>query len=177
MTNKVLIPLDGSKTAEQALELLKQWLVSGQVSEVILTRVEPPTPEVVVDYPLPIESVLAANDEKIRRAQDYLDEISGCIDWRGVAHRSVVRLGDPIATLARLAREQHADLVLTAVEKRRGLRALGHASADRILRAFSIPVLVLGQSGPAAELAPRTCEIRREGATATPARELSQVTA
>jgi len=151
MTNKVLIPLDGRKPAEQVLELLRQWLVSGQVSEVVLARVEPPTPEVVVDYVLPAEIVLAANEKKIREAQLYLDQITGCIDWNRVAHRTVVLLGEPVPTLARLAEREHVDLVLTALEKPRGIGRILRKGADRILRSFSVPVLVLGQ--PATALA------------------------
>jgi nucleotide-binding universal stress UspA family protein len=177
MANKVFIPLNGNKEAEQALELLKQWLACGQVSEVILARVEPETPVVALDYPLPTEAVLAADDKKIREAQSYLDEITARVDWRGVAHRSIVRLGDPTPTLARLAEEQKVDLVIASIEKPRGLRLLGRKNADRLLRAFSVPVLVLSQTKRADAVAPRTCELRQTRPATTPTTEPASVCA
>jgi len=45
----------------------------GQVSEVILARVES-RPSAVLDYAMPTAQVLAADDQKIAAAQNYLDQ-------------------------------------------------------------------------------------------------------
>ena len=145
MFHKVLIPLDGSKVAEESIEVLRQWLASGQIREALLVRVDRPTPEAVVDYVLPAEIVAASNGKKLDDARRYLDEVSRSIDWNGVAHRSLATLGEPTPTLAQLAEEERVDLVLTAVETRRGVHHLLRSSANRVLRAFSVPVLVLGE--------------------------------
>ena len=145
MFRKVMVPLDGSKVAEEALQVLDQRLACGQVSEAILARVERPAADVALDYLLPADVVAAANERTIEEARHYLEETSRSIEWNGVAHRSVAMLGDPAPTLSQLAEREGVDLVLTAVEKRRGLRGLLSRGADRLLRAFTVPVLVLGQ--------------------------------
>jgi len=142
MFNKVLVPLDGSYAGEQALRVLREWLDCGRITEAILARVERPSPEVVMDYVLPAEQVVDANERTIRDARRYLDEISRRIDWKGVAHREIALLGEPIPTLVRLAEREGVDLVLTAQQKGERAGRLQWVSG-RVLRAFSVPVLEL----------------------------------
>jgi len=148
MSRKVLVPFDGSKAAEDVLQVLDRWLICGQISEAILVRVERPVPDVVVDYVLPIQQVINANAEIVLEAQAYLEKISGLINWHGAAHRSIVLLGEPTTTLARLAEEEGVDVVMVAVEVRRGLNRFLHYSAERALHAFNVPVLMLGEPTP-----------------------------
>lgn len=145
MSRKVMIPFDGTRTSEDVLQVLERWLRCGQVREAIFVRVERPVPSVAVDYPLPEQEVVNANAQLTRDAQRYLETVSREVNWNNVPHRNVVLLGESIPTLARYAEEEDVDVVMIAVEVHHGLSRLLHRSAERVLRAFSVPVLLLGQ--------------------------------
>jgi universal stress protein A len=56
--------------------------------------------------------------------------------------RALVTVGKPVDEIVRVAREQHADLIITGTQGRRGLRRwLRRSVADRVRRKASVPVI------------------------------------
>jgi UDP-glucose 4-epimerase len=66
-----------------------------------------------------------------------------------------------------LAEETGVDLVLIASEKQHGFARLLHQSADRLLRAFSVPALVFGQPSKIPIAESYACNIPLEPAATT----------
>lgn len=134
MIERMLVPLDGSATAEGVLPQLRRLLRRSD-SEVILVRTANPMP--VEGYPAIFETALAA-------AREYLLGVQDRLSAEGVRVKHVVRLGAPADTILQIAREEKATMIALATHGHTGLARLFLGSvAERILRRSPIPVLVV----------------------------------
>jgi len=170
---RILVALDGSPLAEQALEpavgLARLWN-----AELMLLRVVRPIP-VAIEPPLVMATVY---DEQVTaawraQAQDYLDDIVERLRARGVRATAVASIGwSPAQTINDLARPEEVRLIALATHGRGGIRRLALGSvADKVIRAAEVPVLVLrpGRLAPPKHglevrrggLAPRRRKVRR----------------
>jgi len=141
---EIVVGLDGSRLAEAALPPAVEL---ARLFRVPLTLVQVVQPLVVVsDPPLPFPT---GYDEQItesirREAQDYLDSVAEQLRKDGLEVRGVVTMGLNVAgTLLELAPER-AGLLAIATHGHGGLkRALVGSVADKLVRAASVPVLVV----------------------------------
>lgn len=142
---EILVPLDGSRLAEGALEpaadlarLLGAKLALVQVIVPIAT---------ITDPPLPFPSGYDEHLTGIRRveAQDYLDDIAEGLREKGVAASgAAVVNGSAAGALVDLSRPGRAGLIVIASHGHGGLRRLALGSvADRLVRTAAVPVLVV----------------------------------
>jgi nucleotide-binding universal stress UspA family protein len=151
MYKRILVPLDGSKTAEAILPFVLE--IAGPLDiEVALLRVVVPIPPSVVEG----SRQVVVEDTEARRAEAerYLDSLAAELRDRGVRVRTVVRRGDPVTEIASTARELEVDLVAMTTHGRSGLgRLLFGSVAEAVLRSTDLPVLMMRQT--AAQVAER----------------------
>jgi nucleotide-binding universal stress UspA family protein len=142
--DRILIPLDGSPIAEQALPYVQT--IARSDTEVILLRV---MPEPQAMYDLHSHLVVAA-DEGRRRLQEFArrdlyhaaDRLRASV--MGACVQAVVAYGDPAEEILRAATDLGVGLIVMASEGQgtTGRFALGSV-ADRVARTSPVPVLVI----------------------------------
>jgi nucleotide-binding universal stress UspA family protein len=125
MLSRVLIPLDGSETAEAILSQLRRILTRHE-SELILFQAQPLFPLQEGDDPEP-----------------YLRRITFGLTNEGFPSRYVLRPGLPADAILEAARSERATLIALSTHGRTGLArwALGSV-AEKVLQSSPLPVLV-----------------------------------
>lgn len=134
MLERILVPLDGSVTAEAVLPHVRR-LLRRHDSEVILLRVaNPPAAEEQMSL---IEATLAA-------AREYIVGVKDRLEQQGVRARVETRIGPPAGTILDVAEEEDVSLIAMATHGRTGLkRALFGSVAEVVLRKSPVPVLAV----------------------------------
>ena len=142
MAKRILVPLDGSESAEVAASLAAD-LVRGSGGGVRLLQVYP-VPEHRVDSN---GRVVAFADQEMERlsaeGRDYLETVEGRLG--AVPAESIVRFGTPEQEILTEAEAFGADLiVLTADQNRSWLsRFTGRGLGERLLHASPVPVVLV----------------------------------
>jgi nucleotide-binding universal stress UspA family protein len=146
MIERILIPLDGSETAEAILPQVRRVLQRHQ-AEVILLHATPVYPP---DFHLAAPGLQAEGDRYIRRMT--FQAIND-----GLRCRGLVRSGFAAETILDAARSEDASLIAMSTHGRTGLsRWILGSVAEKIVRASATPVLVLRSfHSPAGETIPR----------------------
>ncbi len=135
MTHTILVPLDGSDFAENALStafaVAKRW-----PARVHLVSIEPPMPP-IRDLPIEIEMQ--------GWAQKYLDDVQGRIrDRTGMDVETTAGEGPIRETIEAVAQELDADLIVLSTHGRGPLsRAWLGSIADALARSSEIPLLLV----------------------------------
>jgi nucleotide-binding universal stress UspA family protein len=141
MYERLLVPLDGSEPAEAILPFVEQ--VAGPLdSEVVLFRVvEPISPAEALTAGVVTPDTLALREMDAKR---YLSEVERRLSKRRLRLRTLVGLGPPAEEILAAAKATGADLIAMATHGRSGLgRVLFGSVAEAVLRASSVPVLVI----------------------------------
>jgi len=147
MILKILVPSDGSKTAQRAagyaVDLAKQLKASIIVLSVIdkrslIARTVPAskTPRHTIE---PIEDYLR------EAAEGYTGEIKKLCDKNGVASTIAIKMGHPVEVIVKEAKRSKADLIVMGSHGRSALSAtvLGSVSYGVIHNDISIPILIV----------------------------------
>lgn len=140
---RVLVTLDGSQYAEQALDLAI-GVFGAKESEYRLLRVV--VPPVIYEYRVPkAHPDYSIEEEMVKRASAYLEGQAARLRERGIKVSTDViarqRVAEGIANYAG-AEGQHC--IAVATHARQGMPRLVLGSvADKVLRSSSIPVLVM----------------------------------
>ncbi len=140
MYMRIVVPLDGSPLAEQALpHAVAQASQFG--ADLILLKVMARLPEVVFSAPA---AVLSAERMSAQLAQDYLEEVAAGIREQGVAVQVAAVEGKPYVEIIRFAEEQGADMIVLSTRGQSGFsRWLLGSVADRVVRGATVPVLLV----------------------------------
>jgi nucleotide-binding universal stress UspA family protein len=139
----VLVPLDGSQLAEQALSV-GAGRARRTGATLHLVSVHEPMPLVAMppDYPMPVRELEAEAHEDLAR---YLESVAAAA--RASLSTPVVASvlsGSPAAALCEYLESQPVDLVVMTTHGRGGLSRLWLGSvADRMLRRVTTPALLL----------------------------------
>lgn len=147
-TFSVLVPLDGSDLAAEALVAASAICAGIPGSEVICMRVIPltPLPYGLMSVPeyLPADVYQRLLDDQEMLTQEYLASAAHDVSKRGIPCRALAQRGDPAATILDESSQLGVNLITMTTHGRTGLArfALGSV-ADRIVRGGSIPVLLL----------------------------------
>jgi nucleotide-binding universal stress UspA family protein len=151
MTQKILIPLDGSKLGETALHHVEKLVVSGIEAEVTLLHVFiPPMPRIesgfaiTLDIPLTEEELNPIKE----KAMIYLEEAGEILRKKGLDVKCRVVIGkgglSSAEEIIRIEDEIGADLIAMSTHGRRGLSKWAFGSVtEKVLRAGKAPVLVV----------------------------------
>jgi nucleotide-binding universal stress UspA family protein len=139
----VLVPLDGSELAEQALSVgAARARRTGATLHLVSVHEPIPPAAIPLDYPMPVlEFEAEVQGERLR----YLESVAAAA--RASLPTPVltsVRTGGAAASLCEYAETHPVDLVVMTTHGRGGLSRLWLGSvADRMLRRLAVPVLLL----------------------------------
>lgn len=146
MKNSVLVPLDGSKRAEQALEVADSFLKGKEnVSLTILRALETPrlSAWLPADY-LPI------SQREMDMVKAYLAQTAAAWEGRGYEVRTVLAQGPgPIQAITKECSEGRAGLVIMTSHGESGwVEFFLGSNTDKVLRSCPTRVLVLKSENP-----------------------------
>lgn len=164
MFDKVLVPLDGSELAEAALPFVEE-LAQRRVTEIILLRVvrvpqdstigtvfQPSMSlpgsaedEVLARHPVyreqEMESVRTETARSLNRAKERLSKVAAEV-------RVEVAFGRPARKIVEFAEREKVNLLVLSSHGRTGFgRWVFGGTADRVLRATAIPILLIRPPG------------------------------
>ncbi len=145
MIKHVLVPLDGSSLAEQAVDAITHVLPeNGSVT--LLTIVRIPTTYFATEVPLPM--VYSAADittllrEEMEAARSYLEETARKLRLKGYQVTCVVETGDPALVIVDQAR--YYDAVMMTTHGRTGLNRLLYGSVtQQVIGLSPRPIIVV----------------------------------
>lgn len=151
MLSHVLVPLDGSELAAEALEPAKQILRPGG-SMTLVMAIEIPqnwnfggAPIIVFD-----ESQKIAEQLK-HEARAYLAKIAAQLVNEGLIVQTLVTSGDAAVVILENARAHQVDAIVMSTHGRSGFRRWLYGSVTgKVLSAASCPVYVIPNREPAA---------------------------
>lgn len=138
MYDRILVPLDGSHAAEEALPHARS-LASRLRSELILLRVD-----------VPIQNLPSSRypDEIGSTAKAYLRGVAEPMFLKQLKVRSLVAFGDPAREILACAERERVDLVIVAARHPVGRSLLpGSGVVGRLLRGAKCPVMVVRSTG------------------------------
>ena len=135
MFQHILVPLDGSSRAEEALPLAAHLARASEASLILLRVVTPPT--------YPVWPVVLSEPE--REAEGYLTPIVSSEQMKGIAVHAQVLMGSPAHRLImQFAQTQHVDLIVMRSHGATGFtRLILGSEAQQIVRHSLVPVLVM----------------------------------
>ncbi len=146
MYKRILVPLDGSTRAEQAIPIAARIAHASSGSVMLLH---------VVSIPIELGpnlrqsvSLHEAINADILRATAYLANTVKSYELAGAETKVAVSSGSEALTITDIAKEQHADLIVMASHGYTGFKRwmLGSV-AQRVVRSSPAPVLVLRDGG------------------------------
>jgi nucleotide-binding universal stress UspA family protein len=141
MYKRVLLPLDGSPLAEQALPHAIAQAECFGAQLVLLRVVEPILPTETV---VPREAIRRAEEKTRALTQEYLERIAAQARERDIPVQTVTIEGFPRLQIVQFAEANRIDLIVICTRGRSGLsRWLMGSVADRVVRGASVPVLLV----------------------------------
>ncbi len=144
MLKHVLVPLDGSKLAEEALaHALEIVAPDGRITLVCAIEIQD-TPVYGYYAPLTMPDNTATKNELVPIAQHYLDGLASEINKDGLKAVFEVTIGDPVTVITETAERLHVDAIVMSTHGRSGIgRFLFGSVTNKILGAKICPVFVI----------------------------------
>jgi nucleotide-binding universal stress UspA family protein len=137
---RLLVPLDGSELAEEALQSAELLAEAIESRPTLLRVVEPPS------YPLSGDGyayIPFDEDAELASARRYLHDQVARFRERGLQAAATVAVGSPASAIAATARGQGIDVIVMATHGHGGLSRLILGSvATSILRQTTVPLLL-----------------------------------
>lgn len=144
MYDPILLTLDGSKLAEEALPHAEE-LARRCDARLIVMRVVSPvvSPDDFAYGPNPY-TYQHLMDAEMKAAEEYVELKAKELRERGIRAEGVFRVGEPSSMLVDFASEQGVEIIVIATHGRTGLaRWVFGSVADRVLRCSNVPVLLV----------------------------------
>jgi nucleotide-binding universal stress UspA family protein len=143
MDLKALIPLDGTRMSETALQLVP-WLRSIGVTEVRLVCVWEGLWE-LPEGANPSREMLEAEERGVTYLNAYLQKHKAEVETQGVVVKTSGLLGRPAEALLEAAKTTKPDLIMIATHGRSGIARWRLGSvANKLVRGAETPILVIG---------------------------------
>jgi nucleotide-binding universal stress UspA family protein len=140
MYKRILLPLDGSAFAEQALPHAVAHADRFR-AELILLRVLDPLPRPPAAVPGALQT---AEDATMKFACEYLERLAADVQERGIRVHTATTVGRPHLQIIQYAETNRADLIVMSTRGQSGLsRWLMGSVADRVVRGANVPVLLV----------------------------------
>ena len=162
MTERILVPLDGSPRSERVLGAIQPALRRPGAEAYLLRILEEPGED---------KRSWARKDE-VARARAHLERIQDRLARKGIAAVTAIRSGDPVQEILSFALRLRPAAIAMSTHGRTGLTRLARGSvAEEILRASPHPVLLVNafagagparRPGPARILVPIDLAVRTE---------------
>jgi nucleotide-binding universal stress UspA family protein len=140
MYKRILLALDGSPLAEQALPHAIALAERFQ-SELVLLRVLVPlarSPEVA-------DAALQRAEEATKAlVHEYLERVTADVQERGIKVQAVIIVGRPHVEIIQYAETNQVDLVVISTRGQSGLsRWLMGSVSDRVVRGVGVPLMLV----------------------------------
>jgi nucleotide-binding universal stress UspA family protein len=140
MYKRVLVPLDGSALAEQALPHAVAIAERFQ-AELILLRVLAPLPRPPTAIPAVLQKAEEASASLVRK---YLERLVADVQERDIRVKLATIVGRPHLQIIQYAETNQVDLIVMSTRGHSGLsRWLMGSVADRVVRGAGVPVLLV----------------------------------
>jgi nucleotide-binding universal stress UspA family protein len=138
----ILIPLDGSPLAEQAIPLALKVGRLTRAHYTLVQVVEPVFRNFLLGGPEPPVD-MDAEAAAWKRASEYLDAVAVKLRDQGLTIWTEARVGSPAAAILESAAMNGADLIAMTTHGRSGVaRLLVGSVADKLLRGATVPLLI-----------------------------------
>lgn len=157
MYQKIMVPLDGSELAECVLSQVEIFASGCRVNTIVFVRVVEPTSLVTRGAYGEVLEQIETDPNKIdaerkHNAAKYLQKVVSRLKPQGVKYQTEVLYGRVAERLVDYAEANAVDLIIIATHGRSGVsRWVRGSIADRILRAASVPVLMVRAPGTIVE--------------------------
>lgn len=140
MYHRILVPLDGSCLAEDALpHAIAQAECSG--ATLVLLKVLGPLPDIPMAGQPGIKIAEAMSADL---ARDYLEQVAGPIRDQGLAVEAATVEGKPYVEIVGYAETHQIDLIVMTTRGQSGLsRWLLGSVTDRVVRGANVPLLLV----------------------------------
>ena len=141
---KILVPLDGSETAEAAIESARRIGKSLEADAIFVRIIESSqSPDLIFD-PAHFRLDRPVMDSGQTAAREYLDNVASQPASPFHAVDTIVEEGNPATRIAALARQEDVDLIVMATHGRTGLARLvmGSVATATVHRAH-VPILIV----------------------------------
>jgi nucleotide-binding universal stress UspA family protein len=141
MYRKILVPLDGSKTAEGVLPHAKALAYSEGAQLILLNVAANPA----LDYAFSDPGIAQSREmEQQGRSKKYMAQVEADLKAAGFKVSTVLRMGATADTILQTAEELQADVIAMSTHGRTGpARWLLGSVAERVVRSSKIPVLLI----------------------------------
>ena len=140
MYKRIVVPLDGSPLAEQALAHATAQAERFE-AEIVILKVLEPLPEATLTSPA---SVQRAEQLSAQLARDYLERIADRIREKGITAKVVLLEGKPYVEIVQYAEQPEVDMIVMSTRGHSGWsRWLLGSVADRVVRGANVPVLLV----------------------------------
>lgn len=163
MLQHLLVPLDGSELAEEALQYVRH--LAGEGSRVTLITAVDATESSVYgprEFPLvrsTVHDYQSALEQLIPQAKSYLEHVAEHLRQSGIEVHIEAELGEPASIIVDAAKQLNVDAIVMSTHGRSGLgRWLFGSVTTKVLQVASCPVFVIPGS--------HTIQARRERRTA-----------
>ena len=149
MFERILVPLDGSKVGEAALEHVERLISKMAPSvktEVVLFQVLTSLTHYVIAGEASVQVPYTEKevDYITKKSKEYLSKTAECLKSKGVSIKTKVATGKAEEEIVKAAEELKADLIAMSTHGRSGLSRLTFGSITaKVLRSACIPVLVV----------------------------------
>ena len=142
MYKKIIVPLDGSRRAENILQHVEQMAFRYNASVIFLQVLKPPTR---TDYATPHTDFFEKQlDDQLREAKKYLDGHKGQFMEKNIQSTSRIAFGSVVKAILRVAEQEKAGLIAICSHGRGGLSRLFYGSvASGVLNRVDRPLLVI----------------------------------
>jgi nucleotide-binding universal stress UspA family protein len=159
MATRILVPLDGSDLAEQALPCAVM-LARGLPADVDLFRAISISPDLDEVLGHTLHDVEAHMGQLEAEAKEYLRKVAGRLRKSGLGVRTVVRRGPASEAIVEYAEQMDMEYIVMFTHGYSGISRWRHGSvAERVLQSASVPVLmVCAKGGEGVSEAPMTCQ-------------------
>lgn len=139
MYQSILVPLDGSATAEAILPEIEN-LAKGMGARIIVTRV---CPSIRLSEPMVAEDLTSTSEQ----AEQYLSEMKSSLNGKGLDAETHLCYGDAAYEIIDLSNRLSVDLIAMSTHGRSGIgRWLLGSIAEKVVRHSSRPVLLVRAS-------------------------------
>lgn len=140
MFETILVPLDGSKLAEESLDQVRE-LARAHGSKVVLLRV-------VFALVFPGADPTEPQVQVTENAEGYLEKIRKKLEAEGIRAETAVRYGFPTEEILAHIKRGGVDLLAMTTHGRTGpVRMVMGSVAEQVVRHSGIPVLLFRASG------------------------------
>jgi nucleotide-binding universal stress UspA family protein len=147
MFNKILVPLDGSKTAEAALEQAMHLAKSNQGSIRLVQACPGP---ISADYTVDVMLRQPVLERDRHEVEKYLKGVEARVEQEGIpVEIRVLESGDPAYRVLEDAEGDPVDLIVLNSHGRSGIaRFLMGSVAEKVARHATCPVLIVRKDTP-----------------------------